>query len=237
MLNMESSTALVLAPHPDDEVFGCGGFIHRLKAAGAKVYVLYMTVGSTKDFSPKGVSTASERMEDLEQVAEFFQLDGYAVALPGDQYHLKLDAAPQKDLIHAIERGSELSLEQVRPDIVLTPSNADYNQDHRAVSRATMTAVRPASTRYKSFQPLVLTYELPYHEWNIPDALAAPDFYVSLEEADIEAKLSALQMYESQLKAPESPLSIHGVKTLASYRGLQCGAPYAEAYRVQRIVV
>jgi LmbE family N-acetylglucosaminyl deacetylase len=237
MLDIEPTTTLVIAPHPDDEVFGCGGFIHRLKNRGKRVYVLFMTVGSTRDFSAKGQSAASDRVRDLEKAAEFMKLDGYAIALPGDEYHLQLDTAPQKVLIHAIERGEDISLEELRPDLVLAPSDADYNQDHRAVSRATMTAVRPASRRYKSYQPVVMSYELPYHQWNLADAPAGPDFYVRLSQEDMEAKIGALQMYESQLKAPDSPLSVHGVRTLAAYRGLQCAEEYAEAYKIQRMVI
>lgn len=237
MLNFESKTALVIAPHPDDEVFGCGGLIHRIKADGGKVYVLFMTVGTTRDFSSKGESTADERIADIEQVARTLNFDGYKIALPGNDYHLQLDAAPQKELIHVIERGEDISLESVRPDIVLTPSESDYNQDHRAVSNATMTAVRPASQKYKSFQPLVLSYELPYQQWNIADSLSTPGLFVKLGQEDIDAKVAALENYKSQLKSPESPLSVHGVRTLASYRGLQCGSIAAEAYHIKRFVI
>jgi LmbE family N-acetylglucosaminyl deacetylase len=237
MLVLESMTALVIAPHPDDEIFGCGGTIHRLKASGGRVYVLYMTVGTTADFSPKGRSTAEERVAEIAQVARFLDLDGYAVALPGDEYHLRLDAVPQTELVHAIERAGDISLQRLRPDMVLAPSAADYNQDHRAISLATMTAVRPGPRRYKSFQPLVLTYELPYHQWNVADTLPAPSLLVTLEPPSMAAKIGALELYESQLKSPESPLSVHGVQALAAYRGLQCGVAAAEAFQIKRLVL
>lgn len=236
MLVLESVTALVIAPHPDDEIFGCGGTIHRLKTSGSRVYVLYITVGTTADFSPRGRSTAEERMEEIAQVAKFLDLDGYTVALPGDEYHLRLDAVPQTVLVHAIERAGDISLQGLRPDVVLAPSIADYNQDHRAISFATMTAVRPGPRQYKAFPPLVLTYELPYHQWNVADALPAPGLFVTLEPPTMAAKVSALELYKSQLKSPESPLSVHGVEALAAYRGLQCGAAAAEAFHIKRFV-
>jgi LmbE family N-acetylglucosaminyl deacetylase len=237
MMKLDNLTALVIAPHPDDEVFGCGGLIHRIKNSGGKVYVLYMTVGTTRDFSPSGESSARQRLSEVEKAAACLSLDGYAFAFPGDQFHLQLDAVPQKELIHAIERGSDLSLQALQPDIVLTTSNADYNQDHRAVSDATLSALRPASPRFKSFQPVVLTYELPYHQWNVADTLHAPTLLVRLEQQDFDAKIVGIQCYGSQLKAPDSPLSVHGIQTLASYRGLQCGAPYAEAFQIRRLVL
>jgi LmbE family N-acetylglucosaminyl deacetylase len=237
MLALESMTALVIAPHPDDEIFGCGGTIHRIKAAGGKVYVLYVTVGTTADFSARGCSTAEERVSEIGKVARFLGLDGYAVALPGDRYHLRLDAVPQAELVHAIERAGDISLQGIRPDMVLAPCVSDYNQDHRAVGSATITAVRPGPRQYRAFQPLVLTYELPYHQWNTAHALPTPGLYVTLEPANLAAKRNALALYASQLKSPESPLSLHGVEALAAYRGLQCGAAAAEAFQIQRLVL
>ena len=38
--------AFILAPHPDDETFGCGGTIARKLAAGATIHVIVMTDGS-----------------------------------------------------------------------------------------------------------------------------------------------------------------------------------------------
>ena len=41
-----SRSAIVFAPHPDDETLGCGGTIIRKKAAGAAVKIVFMTDGS-----------------------------------------------------------------------------------------------------------------------------------------------------------------------------------------------
>lgn len=41
-----SLSALVFAPHPDDETLGCGGTIIRKKAAGAALKIVFMTDGS-----------------------------------------------------------------------------------------------------------------------------------------------------------------------------------------------
>lgn len=229
--------ALVIAPHPDDEVFGCGGTIRRLRENGAEVYVMYVTVGTTQDRSAKGESTSAQRTAEVERVARYLDFNGYDFALPGDEYHLQLDSIPQKELIRAIEVGSEVSLERIRPDIVLTPSASDYNQDHRAVSHATLTAARPASRKLKHFQPLILSYELPYHQWNVAEAQPSPSVLIRLEEDDLAAKLEALSLYASQLKDPSNPLSLRGVEAMARFRGLQCDATAAEAFQLARLVL
>lgn len=236
MLEFSSTKTLVIAPHPDDEVFGCGGFIHRLKAAGSEVHVLYVTVGTTADFSARGESTASERVAELERVVSFLNIDSYAIAFPGNEYHLKLDALPEKQLVGAIESGFEVSLQNLKPDLVLTTSTSDHNQDHRAVGAATLAALRPSSPEHKSFQPVVLTYELPYQQWNVTPTLPNRNFFVRLDQGNVDAKLQALELYGSQLKSAQSPLSVHGVRTLLNYRGLNCGGVAAEAFEVKRLV-
>src|SRR5205823_9796815 len=42
---MEPRRILVLAPHPDDEIVACGIAALRARAAGAQVFVLYLTTG------------------------------------------------------------------------------------------------------------------------------------------------------------------------------------------------
>ncbi|MBD3855728.1 MAG: PIG-L family deacetylase, partial [Acidobacteria bacterium] len=45
---LEGSPVLVLAPHPDDEVFGCGGAIVQLLGAGAEVRSVVLTDGGAQ---------------------------------------------------------------------------------------------------------------------------------------------------------------------------------------------
>ena len=162
MIDFTNERLLVVAPHPDDEVFGCGGLIHEVKKAGGKVYVLYLTVGTTKDFSKKGESTADERLSEVEKVVDFFGIDGHRIVFPGDKFHLQLDVLPQKQLIHEIERGESISIEALKPTIVASPSPHDYNQDHRAAHTALITAIRPVPNVHKYTPPVILEYEFPY---------------------------------------------------------------------------
>lgn len=237
MFDLSKITALVVAPHPDDEVFGPGGLIHKIKRARGKVYVLYVTVGLTLDFSSRGKSDIAHRQCEMTRAADILGIDDYDLVLPGNDYHLKLDSRAQAELIGQIERYSKLSIENTRPNLLLTPSISDYNQDHRAMFRACITALRPASTQFKHYVANVLSYELPYHQWQCASTgqQESPNFYVPLDEQDMNIKLKALSVYESQLKAPDSPLSLHGVRSLAAYRGLQCANPWAEAYSTLRL--
>jgi len=227
---------LIVAPHPDDEVFGCGGLIAKLKRLNSEVYVLFVTVGVTKDFSPKGGSGPKEREKEIQKVAEFYDFADYELALPGNEYHLKLDSLPNSKLISLIERESKCSLQNIRPDMVICPDFDDYNQDHRALYSAVITATRPADNQFKAFQPTVLTYELPYSNWGHSDAPERATLYVELTDEDFACKVEALKFYSSQLKSVKSPLSVNGITALACYRGMQTQSTYAEAYKIKRLI-
>lgn len=234
---LKSRTLLIIAPHPDDEIFGCGGLIRRIKKDGGKVYVLYLTVGTTQDFSRKGKSTRDERMREIERVAKFMKFDGYRVAFPGNNYHLKLDTLPQKDLIHEIERGVGISIEATRPTTLAIPSGYDYNQDHRAANRAGVTASRPVPGHFKHLVPTVLEYEFPYFSWTSETNLPSPNIFVALDKGALAKKLNALALYKSQMKVQNGPISVEGARRLALLRGIHSGTDAAEAFTLRRTFV
>ena len=59
---------LVLAPHPDDEVLGCGGTICRHVAAGDSVTVLVATRGTRELYSDEGVERVRAEARKAHQI-------------------------------------------------------------------------------------------------------------------------------------------------------------------------
>lgn len=232
-IDWSAQRVLVVAPHPDDEVIGCGGLIRRIKAAGGEVHVEFMTVGDTADFSDAGMSTAAERFVEIEQVAAFLGIDGYHVAFPGDAYHLKLDAVPRLRLVAAIERESPLSITVLRPSVVLLPHQSSYNQDHHATARAAITALRPGVGSVKHQPAVVLAYEQLADQWTA-EPLPLPTVFVELEESHLDDKLKALSLYTSQTRDHPNPRSEYALRSLAAVRGAQSGTPLAEAFHCLR---
>jgi N-acetylglucosamine malate deacetylase 1 len=235
MIELSKQTLLIVAPHPDDEVLGCGGLIKKIKDAGGKVYVLFLTVGETNDYSEKGVSKAEERIEEIEAVAKYYKYNDYHIAFKGDTYHLKLDQVPQKDIMSEIENG-KISLNKIKPTIVATTPYYDYNQDHRAATDAVFAAARPAPDETKPFQPLILGYEsVPTSEWATQNH--SFNFLVPLTDEELEAKVHGLKLYKTQVRTGSHPRSVQSVKTMAHFRGIYCGTKQAEAYVCYRFTV
>lgn len=235
MLELKNQKILIIAPHPDDEIVGCGGLIAKAKGQGGMVFVHFLTNGNTKDYSKTGKSTAKERSREIEKVAEFLKYDNYYISFEGNSHHLKLDQIPQIDLINAIESRSPISMEKIRPTIVIFPSSDSYSQDHKAAAYATFAACRPASGRLKFQSRMVLSYEIPADQWNLK-ALPPPNFFIKLSPGHLKKKIAALKLYRSQLREHPNPRSINTLKSLANIRGAQSGSNLAEAFLCHRFL-
>lgn len=235
MFNFKGQTLLVIAPHPDDEVIGCAGLIQKIKNEGGKVYILFLTVGDTKDFTKAGISSLSERKEEIARVSEFLRYDDYDIAVPGNDFHLKLDKLGQKKLMDVIERESKVSLEKIKPAIVAFSSKNSYNQDHRIAALAAFASLRPSDRKLKHQASIVLEYEEPVDIWSL-EKKQPPNFIVPLAEKEIDNKTKAMSLYESQDREFPNARSGKTLKTLATLRGSLIGEDFAEAFIIHRLI-
>jgi LmbE family N-acetylglucosaminyl deacetylase len=151
---------LVLAPHFDDEVLGCGGLIRKLVAAGAPVQVLFLTDGSggIEEIDDRAAYAARRRRE-AEQVTRLLGCTGMEVlgirdgALAGG----RLEAAA------AIRR----RLLEQRPGLVLVPSPLEVSEDHRAAFAALFDVLSPAA-RSAEYEEAARRLEVWLYEVNHP---------------------------------------------------------------------
>lgn len=224
---------LVISPHPDDEVIGCGGLIAKAKDEGSEVLVQYLTVGDTHDYSANGFSSAAERTAEVAKVAELLAFDDWDVALPGNDHHLRLDTLAQRELIGLLEAGARLSIQRSRPSVVLIPQRCSYNQDHRVVAQAAMTCLRPVGPQHRFRPQAVLAYEQIADQWNVGDGLA-PNLFVELTRSQMDRKLDAMSAYVSQQRTHPHTRSREALESMAGFRGAHSGVAFAEAYHCLR---
>jgi glycosyltransferase involved in cell wall biosynthesis/LmbE family N-acetylglucosaminyl deacetylase len=123
----------VFAPHPDDEVFGCGGSLALHRAAGHQVHVVLLTEGEQQ---ADGATTPSPRLTESEQAAKW--LGDYALhswRLP--DRGVRFDEALIQRIRDCIARGAS-----VEPVLVYAPSLWEAHPDHRACAMAVLEAIR-----------------------------------------------------------------------------------------------
>ena len=235
MVELKNKKLLVVSPHPDDEVIGCGGLIQKIKQSGGAVYVLFLTVGTTQDFNHHGVSTQDERLQEIEAVSRFLEFNDWRIAFPGNDHHLRLDQIDQKKIVHEIERGDRISLEAIKPDILVFPDFTDYNQDHLAAAQATYIACRPALNTDKFIPPFILSYKTPMNLWSLQEP-GRVNFLVGLTPEIVERKLQALNLYATQTRSDGHLRSNRTLKALAILHGSLDGKLFAEGFYSHKLI-
>ncbi len=122
-------TALVLAPHPEDEALGCGGTIVQLNAMGASSSVIFLTDGE-RLYGDADRCLAEKRKNE--------GLISSKILGCGTPEFLGF---PDGGLIHCMqdvcERLSSIAATK-KPDIVFAPSPIDHHRDHIATARIAM---------------------------------------------------------------------------------------------------
>ncbi|UKH48355.1 glucosaminyl deacetylase [Arthrobacter phage Lilmac1015] len=116
----------------------------------------------------------------------------------------------------------EACVDVVGPSLVAIPPEGDTHQDHRAVRAAALSALRRSPIS-------IVEYESP----SAPPGWA-PDFYVPISAAAVDAVEGALGLYASQSHAPYLEAGLYTARTRAA--GVRVGATHAEPYKVVKIV-
>ena len=203
--------ALVLCPHTDDE-FGCAGTVLRLVEAG--VEVRYLALSTCEKSVPEGFPR-DVLADECRACTASLGLPPEAVELgPFEVREFPRDRQPILERLVALRREYE-------PDLVLLPSSSDRHQDHATVHQEGFRAFKHAT---------LLGYELPQNEVSF-----ATSAFVALDERLLARKIGALGEYKSQGFRPYSTPAF--IRSLATVRGMQAGAAFAEAFEVIRWVV
>lgn len=210
---------LVLSPHPDDDVLGCGGSIAKYTVAGHEVSVVYLTSGGSGD--PKIPEKKLMRIREKEAKASASILgvkNTFFLHLPDGYLEFN-----KEFLLRLIKTARE-----VQPDIVYIPQAEERHRDHRVANELCLEAAKRAG--WGAFQEAgtpwnvktILEYEVwnPMNDWN----------YVEDITNHMKKKLEALQAHKSQLKNLEYDKAIEG---LNRYRGIVTGkGKYVEVFRI-----
>lgn len=223
-MDLRNKKILIIAPHPDDEIISTGGLILKAKELNSKVNVLFMTVGLCRQLVT-GKTEPETRIKEIEEVSKFC---GYEYKLLFKDKMCLLDSLNQKQLIDPIED----YIEETKPDIIILPRGNSFDQDHRAIFKACITALRPRPQNIRHFVPYVLEAEEPY-SWCIGE-LFKPNFYLSLNEELINKKVEALKLHKTQYREDPYSRSGENIKRLSQLRGCEIGITHAETYKVHR---
>lgn len=201
---------LVFAPHPDDELIGCGGSIVKHLRAGREVFVVFA-----------GDTTAVD--------CAFMSREDYAAGRQAEIPRVaRVIGVPEKNLLFLNEDPWHYSEERLRfaflevvrkvkPAICYLPWNRDAHPDHKVVSQAALDAVNMAPSPWfrkygdKDECPPV-SVVLAYEVWA---PIESPSYLEPLADDVLEAKMAALREYRTQ----EVGKYEHAYRGMNAYRG------------------
>jgi len=220
---------LVIAPHPDDEVLGVGGTIHKKVTEGNEVFVAILTNATKSD----PIKYTEEKLKNVRNEA------GTAcVHLGVKKVFFEDFPAPVLDQYpgHVMAEAVAKIIKETQADTLYIPFRGDIHNDHKAIFDACMVAARPVGN-YTVKE--IYAYEtLSETEWAYPFAGESfvPNVFEVLSEGSFSAKLEAMRCYKSQLRAFPSSRSIEALEALAKFRGSTVSSNRAEAFMLIREV-
>lgn len=215
---------LVIAPHPDDEVLGVGGTIHRLAGEGHEVAVAIVTKGWAPLFPESQVAQVRAEATAANEVLGTGSLRFMDLPVT------RLDAMPRNELYAAFDR----LIGDVRPDWAFLPFPGDRHEDHRQVFEACQVALRPLDG--EGFVNRVMCYEtVSETHWAVPqiEPVFDPHCFIDITP-HLEAKVEAMKRYASQVRPSPDARSIEAVQALARFRGSVVRMNAAEAFMLVR---
>jgi len=219
---------IVIAPHADDEIIGCGATMAKHIIGGDEVYVIISTnasVGAPDLFSVDTINKIREEAlaaHNYLGVKKTFFLDFPAPAL---------NSFPEYKMSLAYSK----IIQQLNPGIIYLPHPGDIHQDHKAVYRSALVSSRPQGDNNIHS---ILCYEtLSETEWApSQERPFIPNCYVDVTKT-FRKKMEAMSFFKSQLKQYPHSRSIESLEALSKFRGATIHVNNAEAFIIERKIV
>lgn len=212
---------LVIAPHPDDEVIGCGGTILNHIKDGDRVFVFYVTNGEIEDENDCYYDECQQR---LKEALKFSQLSHCEIL-----YFPEIPARKIRDYYMLIRNRMEKVLRKLKPNFVYLPHKLESDFDHQLTYDITKEAYFLSQIYKNSSVNNVRANLLGYEVWtpiSIPYKLNNIEMYA-------EEKKRLIDIYESQT---QKMLYADGILGLNKYRGNYFGnCQYAEMFSMVTI--
>lgn len=214
---------LIIAPHADDEILGCGGIISKFSKKKINIYVAIMTnasKGDVKLFSKSKIQNIRNECLKANKKLGVKKVFFYDFPAP------KLDQFP----IYKISEKINILLKKTNCETVFLPYGYDLHKDHQRIYEASLVACRPI---HKSFVKNIFCYEtLSETEWGL--RCFDPNYFEILSNSELENKIIAFKEYKSQIQKNFHPRSEIGIRNLAKYRGNNISQQNAEAFKIIR---
>jgi LmbE family N-acetylglucosaminyl deacetylase len=203
---------LIFAPHPDDEIFGCGGAACLYRDQGVEVTTVVVTDGAANAPAPKRPGIFATRQAETNAALNTLNIPP---AIFWGLQDRSIGASP------GLPARMAALLETHPFDVVFTPSLSEIHPDHKACTHAMLAALEQRQLQGKPL-PVVMFYEV-----GIP---LQPNCLIDITPV-WSRKQQAMQSFVSQLATQDYARQVEGLNTYRTYT-LGQHVQHAEAYRL-----
>lgn len=204
---------LVIAPHFDDDIIGCGGTLLKYFQQGVEIHVVYLTDGTGG--APSEVSSCDITNIRYQEAKESI----YALGIHNAKLHcLNIKDGTVNDCVYN-KQLEELILE-IKPETVFTPYIIDIHHDHRGANNLLYNVLRNYSVEMTGIKDIIM-----YEVWTP----LLPNLCVNIS-GEFEKKINALKKHVTQIKLMRY---VEMVSALNMYRASfvhHSSFQYAEAF-------
>lgn len=217
---------LVLAPHFDDEVFGCGGLLAHLAASEAETRVLYLTDSSGgAEITEDREAYAARRRAEAQRGLDILGIAHLEVLTIADgALHASIDAAAE-----AIRR----VITDHRPDLILSVSPCEITSDHQAAFASLHLALSDLRGGTDLDEIMancrILLYEVNHPQY--PDLLVDVSNQLDVLTTAIDAHTSQLELHNYR----EAALGVRHFRALSLPAGVRAAEGYRELHLVDLV--
>ena len=203
----------ILAPHPDDEIFGCGASACKWVEQGRTVKTYILTSGVLRHEFAEHPEAEQKRLEKANQRAEESCAAAKVLGLPEPEFCAGQDGELWHDL--HIEEELYQQLADDRPTTLVIPSIWEMHRDHRAT----------AELGLRLAQRLDSVEHIAFYEIGVP---LTPNVIEDIS-ANQTLKWQAMHCFASQLDAQRYADHINGLNQFRAYT-LGLGVTHGEAF-------
>jgi N-acetylglucosamine malate deacetylase 1 len=198
---------VVISPHFDDDIIGCGGTLHKHVLAREKVSVIYLTDGREGDPSMSDKDAVEKLRKNEAKIAT--KTIGITDIIFLDQPETRLRST------HTLLKQLRDILFELKPDLLYLPSFLENNIDHLEANRILLNL-----SNRSAFDMTVAAYEV----WTP----LVPNFIVDITSV-IPVKEKSLMQYKTQLRQVDyagTTLALNRYRSVFNMKG----TGYAEAF-------
>ena len=210
---------MFIAPHPDDEILGCGGVMHKFRNKKS-CWMIITKMSKRSGYDEKQIK---KRDKEINKVSKVLQINSL-VNLEFDASFL--NKGNLKELIYKMSS----YIKKFKPDTIFAPYLHDAHSDHFFSTYALNHILK--SFRYPFINKCYLYETLSETNQNfVKKEKFIPNVYFDISK-NLNNKLKTIKIYNSEIKKHPFPRSISSIKSLAILRGSESGFRYAESFQL-----